>query len=225
MPAQAIAVFARAPQPGRVKTRLARKIGDTAAAEFYAAMLRDCLAVAQSAARRLGDCEVFVAHTPDDAFAPGPHSLAPFWNGARLPQGGGDLSERMRQVLNQLHARGARRDILLGSDTPDLPADFIMRALACLTEADLVFGPARDGGFYLIGANAPPLEELFKAVNWSAPDTLERTLANARRLGLSVSLLAQWDDVDEPDDVSRLAKRLEQSNAAPFTREMLPNLR
>ncbi len=203
-----IVVFARAPRPGTVKTRLVAHFGTEAATALYRAMLHDCLALAQTAAREIEACQVCVAFTPADAFAPGPHSLTAFWNGERMPQSDGDLGLKMRGAFEDLFARGAEKIVLLGSDSPDLPPEFIAQTFAALREADLVFGPARDGGFYLIGASRTLPPSLFDNVPWSAPETLERTLDNAGRLGLSFQLVPQWDDVDDADDVLRLAWRL-----------------
>jgi glycosyltransferase A (GT-A) superfamily protein (DUF2064 family) len=129
---KALVVFARAPQPGRVKSRLAREIGDTAATECYAAFLRDTLILATRVERDFAACSAFVAHTPEDAFEAGPYSLAPFWNSARLPQNGANLGERMSHCIQNLHFQGAQEVVLIGSDSPDLKFEFIVQAFEFL---------------------------------------------------------------------------------------------
>lgn len=232
-----IAVFARAPVAGRVKTRLARHLGDDGARALYAAMLRDTLAVAQRAvaqrAARDGDeCEVVVAFTPDDAFEPGPDSLSPFWSGARMAQCPGDIGTRMLDCIARLQQgnddaqgnddeQGGAQVVLIGSDAPDLPVSYISRAFEELERGevgftfgsektrmrDLVFGPALDGGFYLIGAVKPVPREIFQDVEWSSPQTLEQVKANARRLNLRLAMLPQHGDLDTLADLHRFIQK------------------
>jgi len=218
----AIAVFARAPQPGLVKTRLAKVIGNEAAAALYGAMLRDTLALALKAARKQGNCEVVLTYTPDNALDDGPYSLAPFWRGPCLAQGAGNLGERLLNCASRLHEQGSERVVIIGSDSPDLPPVHICRAFNNLTRkelifdagvpkvhpADLVFGPARDGGFYLVATAAKIQPKLFNDVEWSDKNTLSQVLANAERLGQSVTKIWKWDDVDAITDLRRLSQRL-----------------
>jgi rSAM/selenodomain-associated transferase 1 len=214
---QSLAIFARAPRPGEVKSRLARVLGTQAAVECYSALLRDTLELAVS----LPDWTTVVAYTPDDAFAPAPSSLANFWNGPRLPQKGADLGERMSHCLQTLHAAGAARVVIIGSDCPDLETGNLVRAFALLENRALVFGPAHDGGFYLIGAAAEystRLSQLFEGVVWSAASTLQAVLENARKLELRYALLPVQRDVDTPDDLCDLTARLQiEHSRAPHT--------
>ncbi len=207
-------VFARAPQPGKVKTRLAAHIGDEAAARLYAAMLQDTLAVAENAARD-GKVEVVVSYTPSDAFAPGEFSLANFWRGAKMPQIGADLGEKMRFAIANGLEQGAERVLIIGSDLPDLESGILCEAFEKLTHYDLVFGPAQDGGFYLIGARAPLPDDIFDGVLWSLASTLQSVLHVARGLNLSVALLPQGADIDEWRDVQNFVAN-SPSNAPHF---------
>ncbi len=236
---KAIAVFARAPAPGQVKTRLAQGIGSHAAAQLYAAMLRDTLHLAQRAATSLARCEVVLSYTPRGAFDGGAHSLNDFWSGARLPQCDGDLGERMLDCVAQLRRRGAAQIVLLGSDTPDLPPERITRAFEMIDDAPqtvenspptprhLAFGPAQDGGFYLMALNeaasAPAqIEKIFDGVGWSAERTLQEVSANAERMRLRAGLLSQWRDVDTLDDLRSLQERLARGESqAPATQRCL----
>lgn len=242
---KAIAIFARAPVPGQVKSRLAQDIGDETAAELYAAMLRDTLGLACRAARSRRGCEVALAYTPHDAFNGGPYSLNGFWDGVRLPQCDGGLGERMLDCMTQLRRRGAAQIVLLGSDTPDLPPAFVMGAFERLDSQEalapsgvkgssgacnLVFGPARDGGFYLMAMDEAASDEtisgeLFAGVEWSTERTLKQVEANAARLRLGVAFLPLWGDVDTFDDLQRLKARLFRGESrAPATRRCLRTL-
>jgi hypothetical protein len=102
----AIAIFARAPVPGQVKTRLARHVGEAGAAQLYTAMLRDTIAVAIRAAHSLEACEVVLAYTPEAAFSPGEYSLLSFWSGTRFVQSDGDLGARMLDCILRLQEQG-----------------------------------------------------------------------------------------------------------------------
>jgi uncharacterized protein len=211
-----IAVFARAPVPGEVKTRLARHIGNETAVQLYGAMLRDTLELARPTAE--GDAETVLIYTPENAFQNGPHSLASLWNGPRLPQTPGDLGRRMLDCTARLRARGVERIVIIGSDSPDLERNYIRLAFARLEEHPLVFGPTHDGGFYLLGASVPLPSSLFDDVEWSTSLSLGRCLEAARRQGIRSSFIPPWDDVDTLTDVNALRERLESNvSQAPST--------
>ena len=178
-------VFARAPRLGAVKRRLAREAGDLAALRFHRAMLR-------SLARRLGRdrrWRTVLAVTPDRARFPSPLP--------RMPQGRGDLGERMTLAL----ARDRRRAVLVGSDIPGIGADDIAAAFRALGgRADAVFGPAEDGGYWLVGLGPRRPAAPFRGVRWSGPHALADTLANCR--GRRVALLRRLRDVDGAADLA-----------------------
>jgi len=220
----AIAVFARAPIIEKVKSRLAKEIGAEKATQLYAAMLRDCLQLAQNAT-----CEnagVLVCHTPPSAFdvydfEGQPDSLANFWEGARHAQCEGDLSARLVDCFAHLKNCGAQKILIIGSDAPDIPAHYFRAAFDALDSHDFVFGPAEDGGFYLIGAREISLG-LFENVAWSSASTLATIVDNASRRNRSTALLASWRDVDEIEDLRALISRLQnESTSAPHTRGVL----
>lgn len=215
----AIVVFARAPVPGQVKTRLAQKVGADTAAAVYREMLHDTMGLAKQAARSWGDAEAWLAYTPDDAMLPGPHSLG-FWTGRSLPQCAGDLGTRMLTCIEQLQAAGAGCVVIIGSDSPQIPPSVIGHALARLYRTrwhvddsrlahpcDMVLGPATDGGFYLIGVSRAVPPELFEGVQWSSRHARSRVEANAEKLGLSVARVWKYDDVDTYEDLVKLARR------------------
>jgi uncharacterized protein len=198
-----LVVFARAPRRGEVKTRLAEAVPD--AAEFYAAMLRDVLRLAEICAAQC-NARASVFYTPHDAFDDREDSMRHFWQGEKQPQGEGDLGARMLRCLNEV---SSTHIVLIGSDSPDLPPEYLNRAFEKLCDHDLVFGPARDGGFYLIGASRKVPDEIFQNVAWSSPQTLEQVLNNVQKLQLRAAQLLPWDDVDTPRDLRQLNTRLQ----------------
>jgi rSAM/selenodomain-associated transferase 1 len=193
--ARHLVVMARAPQPGRVKQRLARDIGATAAARFYRAILAEQI-------RRLSRdprWTLWLFVTPD-------HDLAhPAWYSPhRLKvsgQGRGDLGERMKRPFRVLPPGPV---VLVGSDIPLMRPHHIWRAFRLLGRYDLVFGPASDGGFWLIGArrSRPLPARLFKGVRWSTARTLADTLATIPT-HVSVALADTLDDIDDDADYRR----------------------
>lgn len=117
-----------------------------------------------------------------------------------VPQGSGDLGERMARAIRAELAHGAARVVVIGTDCPELGAADIESAFAALDEADVVFGPATDGGYYLVGVrdNHP---SLFGRMIWSASDTLAVSLERAAAAGLDVHLLAPRSDIDTAEDL------------------------
>lgn len=189
-----LVVFARAPRPGTVKSRLAAALGDAGACAAYVTLARHVLA--RLAAVPAGE----LRHAPDDAGAELAGWLPPGWRLA--PQGGGDLGARLERAFAEHFGRGAARVVVVGSDCPDMSAADIADAGRALAEHDLVLGPAEDGGYWLIGlrAGAPGWPGLFHDMPWSTPALLEATLGRASALGLASARLRTLRDVDEPAD-------------------------
>ena len=172
-------LFARAPRLGRVKRRLARDVGDRAALDFYRATLL-------ATWRRLAADRRFrtvLAVTPDRGGG---------WpaGAARVAQGSGDLGARMWRAC-RLRPRG--RVVIVGSDIPGLRADDVAQAFRLLGRAPCVFGPAADGGYWLVGFAPRRGEMPFRGVRWSSQHALADTLARLTRPAL---LLRQLRDVD-----------------------------
>jgi rSAM/selenodomain-associated transferase 1 len=190
-------VFARAPALGTGKRRLARDIGDLAALRFERLMLARLL-------RRLGRdrrWRLRLAVTPDRA-----RFRRRLWarDAPVAGQGAGDLGARMRRALAACPPGPA---VLVGTDIPALTAQHIADAFRLLGNHDLVFGPAADGGFWLVGARrSPRLLPLFGEVRWSSPHALDDALANLPR-HVSVGFAATLADVDDGISFRRLAPR------------------
>lgn len=189
-----LVIFARTPQLGRVKRRLAREIGDVQAVRFYRGLL--LAQIRGLSGDRRWRTWLFV--TPDGSLA------HPTWRRTtRRPQGGGDLGERM---LRPFRALPPGPLVLVGSDIPALRSRHIARAFRLLGRHDLVFGPASDGGFWLIGSRRikPMPFALFDGVRWSSAHALGDVRARIPACH-SVALADTLDDVDTAEDLRRLA--------------------
>ena len=194
----AIVLFARAAVAGRVKTRLEPRLGRAGALRLHAALLADSRDLLRSAARR-GGARPYLATTGAAR------------RGA-LRQGRGDLGARLRRVIRGLLRAGHPAVVAIGSDSPNLPAARVVRALRLLERgADLVLGPATDGGYYLIGLRSDQ-PALFERMPWGGRGLLARTARRAARLGLEVRRLAPFPDVDRPADLARLRRALRGAN-------------
>ncbi len=212
-------MLAKAPRPGLAKTRLAAsgRRSLEAAARLAQAFLEDTLASSRAAAAE----RRWIGFAPQDAEAEFA-VLAPDFT--RFAQTRGDLGERIAQAFARAFAAGAARAVVIGSDTPQLGAARIDAAFERLEHCDLVLGPARDGGYYLIGlTGARP--ELFEGIEWSCERVLAQTLERANGLGLRVKLLDELDDIDGDAELERLAEALAQTPlSAPATARALNEL-
>ncbi|MEW6202006.1 MAG: TIGR04282 family arsenosugar biosynthesis glycosyltransferase [bacterium] len=211
-------LYARMPEPGKVKTRIAKHLGDEAASEIY----RKFLDITVARMRTLCDAALRIDYYPDTPEASGyfKHRY-PYMQ--CMPQSGVDLGSRMNHSLNRAFKDGFLSVCITGSDLPDLPMEYIHTAFESLTTHDLVVGPSTDGGYYLIGLRAPA-PTLFEDIQWGAPSVLECTIEKAEKAKLSYSLLPQWQDVDTPADLHALQMRLRMnSDKNEFTslKEML----
>jgi rSAM/selenodomain-associated transferase 1 len=199
----AVAVMARVPGAGPVKSRLHGVLTPAQATGLYRCFLLDrldALAAVPGIAR-------VIAFTPAPARAQ-MAALAP--PGFRLlAQEGDDLSQRLTRLLDRLLGDGHPAALAMDSDSPTLPMAYVAEAARALAaaETDVVVGPTDDGGYYLIGVRARR-PELFAAMPWSTPDVLPTTLSRARSLGLEVRLLPPWFDVDTEADLRRLRAEL-----------------
>ena len=212
---RAIALFARAPQLGRVKTRLARTHGDEFAFELAGAMLADTLALCASTP---ATTRLFL--TPDE------FDGSALWSGTTSPQREGDLWTRLLRADALMRAEGFGDVVFVGSDAPDLPSRLVEESFAALETHSLVVGPSLDGGFYLLGSARPVPHDLFDGVPISARDTFAHLMDNLRSLsrerGLNFQALNSWRDVDEEEDLMIFIERLRGTpDAAPRCRAVL----
>jgi uncharacterized protein len=181
-----VVIFAKAPIPGQVKTRLAADSSPEFAAHLHQAFVADLV-------HRLRALDVEIEI----------HSDAAAWHELRVPnrlQVAGDLGARMSYVFRQA-LQSRKRVLILGADSPSVPLEFLRELLE--SSADLAFGPADDGGYYAVAAGRWN-EAMFQGVNWSTSSALADSVAAARQCGLSFEIGKQWFDIDEYKDLARL---------------------
>jgi rSAM/selenodomain-associated transferase 1 len=201
-------VFLKAPRIGFAKTRLARGIGPRRALSLYRAFARDqleWLAGFPCAERQ-------IQFTPRSGRKACLALLPPGGRGAfrAVPQAGGDLGRRLRAAFAAAFRGGARRVVAVGTDAPLLSPGILARAFRCLARKDLVLGPARDGGYYLIGLGRH-VPRLFRSIPWSSGKVLAATLARAREAGLAAAILPALGDIDSAADVAALREDLRRA--------------
>ena len=215
MSARRLIVFAKRPDPGRVKTRMTPPLSADHAAALYAAMLADVLATSALFARSR-DVEAVLAVDPPDACGVMARDVpAPF---CVVAQRGPDLSARMAFATIEAAAAGCDRILLRGSDSPALEQGALDEALDALETADLVLVPDLDGGYSLVGLRRPA-PGLFDHP-MSTGRVLEDTLENARRLGLRARRLAPRFDLDTAEDLELLASARREGSAASCPRTL-----
>lgn len=197
--ASRLAVFAKAPVPGAVKTRLAPAIGARAAARLHESLVRHALRVAIAG----GAAEVELWCAPDERHEFFARCARDF--GVRLkPQGRGDLGERMEAAFREAFDQG-RTLVLIGSDCPGLEAADLRAAHAALATHDAVFTPAEDGGYVLVGLSRP-LPGLFSGIDWGSAAVMRQTRERLAAAGARVLELPTRWDVDRPEDYARLGR-------------------
>lgn len=203
-------LFAKEPLRGKVKTRLAREIGEVRATSLYDALLRDSADRFQRVEASLALC-----YSPATAT----RFFSELWPGALLLiQPEGDLGARMASAFERAFDLGFERVAAVGADAPHVDPGWIDAAFERLRERPLVLGPTDDGGYWLIGLseNAP---ELFRNVHWGTSRVLGETRRRAEHLRLELSELQQTFDVDRPEDLGAMREFLERtSSACPRTR-------
>jgi len=199
----ALVIFAKAPIPGQVKTRLCPPLTPDEAATLHGSFVLDTLERTQAAVVKLQlPLDRYLACAPSSAHVF--FKIMAERQGVRLiDQVGDDLGARMNQACETMFARGYKRVLIVGTDVPTVPLDNFKQALALLETNDLVLGPALDGGYYLVGLTRTAAG-LFVGIPWSTELVLARTQEKATNLGLKTSLIPPWRDVDTMDDVLSL---------------------
>lgn len=218
-----LGIFAKHPQIGQVKTRLGRKTSPEWAAAVARAFLHDTVerlahvaghrflvfsppSARESFARVAGDC--FMLH----------------------PQAEGDLGRRLRHFIAEQQAAGAQRTVIVGTDSPTLPVEWVVQAFEMLHDADVVLGPATDGGYYLLGCGAR-LPPIFDDIAWGRPQVLTQTVERLSAPGWRLALLPPWYDVDTGADCTMLAGHIQamrhagQDPGVPHTERLLRECR
>jgi rSAM/selenodomain-associated transferase 1 len=198
-----LGVFAKYWEPGQVKTRLARDTNHEFAASVYRQFIQATLETATGIAERS-----VLAFTPTDQYTEFAQCLPAGWT--MVAQTTGDLGERMHAYFVDAHAHQIEKIVLIGSDSPHVPAALLRQAFEQLDEHQCVIGPARDGGYYLIGARniVPPV---FDDIDWSTNRVLQQTVTKLKEADISYSLLPPSFDIDTIDDFRELQQQLQHS--------------
>jgi rSAM/selenodomain-associated transferase 1 len=216
----AVVVMAKEPLPGQVKTRLCPPLSYEQAAALYQATCQDVIEHALS----ITSVQTVIAATPAssvDFF----QSLAPA--AQIIPVEAETIGGCLLHVTTELLNRGFARVAAVSSDSPDLWPDLMQSALDLLESYDLVLGPARDGGYYLIGLNSPQPELFSDSIAWSTHKVLMQTLDIASELDLSNAFLpSSVTDLDRAEDLLPLKRSIEAAppDAARWTRKVLKTL-
>lgn len=207
-------VAAKQPERGKVKTRIAAAIGDDRATELYRCTLLDTLALALS----ISDVSHALSYAPPTESARRFFAdIAPAF--LLMPQSGATLGERLGDTLARFLSRFSPV-VLIGSDGPDLPAAFLARAFDILRDrSDVVLGPAKDGGYYLIGMRSMH-PTLFERIDWSTAAVAQQTRERAGEAALSLMELPYWHDLDTVADLQTLV-----DPGAPLTRAFVAGLK
>ncbi|HKL25022.1 MAG TPA: TIGR04282 family arsenosugar biosynthesis glycosyltransferase [Desulfuromonadales bacterium] len=209
-PEPVLAVFAKQPLAGKVKTRLCPPLSETEAARLYQVSLAETIST-------LWEC---------------PLRMVLFYAGERawfeqafpevllVPQTKGGLGVRLQAAADQLFAAGSGPVLFIGSDSPDLPCALVTTTVDRLQQFDVVTVPCLDGGYALVGMNRP-CPEIFEDIPWSTAEVLATTRRQAERAGLAYHELDPWDDLDDLASLRRLAERSPVSATARYVQARL----
>jgi rSAM/selenodomain-associated transferase 1 len=193
-------MFAKYWQAGAVKTRLAAAVGDAAASRLY----RQFVA---TTAERFADVgqQRTIYYWPAHESAAFAQVAGKCWQTAAQCEG--DLGTRMQDFFQRCFAAGNRRVVLIGSDSPTLPTQYVRQAFDLLESRAVVLGPSEDGGYYLVGARGrtPPI---FAEIAWSTPGVWRQTVRCLKQAGISFGTLPTWYDVDDYQQLVRMADEL-----------------
>ena len=187
----ALLIFARHPEAGKVKTRLAATMGNEAALCIYTQLLKHTVSITKD--------------LPVDKFLFYADEVVPedLWHAAHYfkdIQKGNDLGERMKHGFDNIFQKGYNKAVIIGTDCPALSAPALMNAFDSLNSHDVVIGPAEDGGYYLLGMKQP-CHPLFEDIPWSTSSVLDETIKRCSALHLNYTLLPVLQDIDEEKDL------------------------
>lgn len=198
MEKSALIIFQKNSILGKVKTRISIDVGDEAAMEIYQQLVRHTHDVCGSV-----PVQKFLFYSdfiPDD--------ISGFSKDYQFEvQSGNDLGSRMENAFQKLFAKGYEKIIILGTDCGELQSRIVVQAFECLDTHEVVIGPARDGGYYLLGMKKM-IADLFKEIPWSSEKVLFMTMEKLERQNISYELLEILSDVDRIEDWKKLKEKL-----------------
>jgi rSAM/selenodomain-associated transferase 1 len=199
MTSEKLIVFTRYPEPGKAKTRLIPVLGKTGAANLHRLMTQKTIARALSLQNSRRLCV-------EIHWAGGSQKLMQDWLGTDIiyqNQIDGDLGAKMTAAFQNSFNSGVDKAAIIGTDCPALKAEIMAEAFDKLSQHDLVLGPAKDGGYYLIGLRRS-IPELFAGINWGTSEVFAATRAIAQNLDLNIAYLPTLADIDLPEDLLSL---------------------
>jgi uncharacterized protein len=188
-----IIIFVKNAEPGKVKTRLAKSVGNHAALSVYHKLLE------------ITECEVHPVKAEKVVAYSGYIAEGDYFPAERyrkVIQQGDNLGERMQNAFEHSFRDGSQKVLLIGSDCPELKTKHLSEAFDKLDQSDVVLGPARDGGYYLIGLKKC-YAELFRGIKWSTQQVLKQTMDKIRSLNLTCELLEELADIDTLEDLRK----------------------
>jgi len=201
-----IIVFAKEPTPNQVKTRLLSSISPEQAASLYQAFLVDWCNVLST----LDTVDLVIAYTPPKSRRALQNLIGE--NAIYIPQAGLDLGERLTSAARWACNQNYTKFLFVGSDSPNLPIQYVKDALDLLGGRDIVIGPSVDGGYYLIGFStrgaALAIPEIFEGIAWSTSVVFRQTLEKIQFVEAQLGLLPPWYDVDTPAELQLLGDHL-----------------
>lgn len=190
---KSLLIFVKNPEKGKVKTRLAETMGPEKALKIYQKLLR----ITHKITKPLEcDCQVWYSSFIDKN---------DIWEQSKYEkrlQSGKNLGERMKKAFRQDFEDGYEKAIIIGSDCAELTSEIIKKAFRSLDNKEVVIGPARDGGYYLLGMSSF-YPELFDGIKWSTPTVCEKTIDKVENLGLSLQLMPTLNDIDTEQDLAQ----------------------
>lgn len=203
-----VLLFVRAPERGKVKTRLEPAIGREGALNAYRCFILDILETLKTA-----NCKIRIFFSPPDSGEKIARWLGHGYD--YTPQAGESVGERMENAFRQIFSEGTKKAVLIGSDIPDLPASILAEAFAALDESHAVIGPASDGGYYLIGfRNNTLLPAVFHGIQWSSESVFRSTMDVFEAHGCRTHILPIWNDIDTGNDLRNFFLRNRRTDFA-----------
>jgi rSAM/selenodomain-associated transferase 1 len=203
-----LVMFVKFPDRGEVKSRLSRGLGEEIATDLYRCFIEDLLEkLAQ------GDYRFRMAFHPEGK----EHEIREMFGGgfSTMPQEGKDLGERMKHAFIRCFSEGFCSVVVIGSDSPDLPARIIEKSFLALEDHDAVIGPSADGGYYLIGFTREAFHpDVFSGLAWGAETIYQETMDILHKAGALAHILPVWQDVDRPEDITILIKNSKKTGFA-----------
>ena len=190
----ALIIIAKYPEAGRVKTRLKGHLPDEKILDLYRHLLETTI----QKLRAVPGTDTFIAYAPETA-----EKYFGKFNVNLIPLHEGDLGIRMYSAFKEVFHAGYEKASLVGADIPELSQTIILKSFDVLSACDLVYGPAKDGGYYLVGMRKL-IKDVFEDVPWSTDRTLERSIEQAKRAGFSTGFIETLSDIDTYEDVKMM---------------------